>query len=74
MLVELKSYFSFILSVSGNNQIRERAIENELVRETEGNCKEAWENKSSKKKDKCDKSSFLTINCLLDVLFLECLG
>ena len=34
VIVELKSCFSFVLSVSGDQQIRKRMIENKLVKDT----------------------------------------
>ena len=48
--IESESCFSFILSVSGDQQIRKSMIENKLVRENiEGNCEEHKKIKGSKK-------------------------
>ena len=48
--MESKSCFSFVLNVSGDQQIRKRMIENKLVRENiEGNCEEHKKIKSLKK-------------------------
>ena len=59
--VELKSGFSFVLSVSGDEQIRKGMIENKLAKENiEGNCEQHRKIKSSKEQHKCDKSNFLT--------------